>query len=271
MLHKLVFDATDANTIADSHHIGAHTLSGSGSLISSGDGNSDNIANTLEGLDTRSFLFGYDSVGGNWDRLTQTSGALDINVKSGSLVVDLDGIYAALTNATPDTVGSIFHVRAAAPSVTDQTFRSTGGPLADAVVNANVHGIDTNSFGMLYNGTTWDRWQGSSGSANVHITDTTVTVSDAALADVAIAADKTSLTTAGTAQVAIASPLTNRKYLSIYNNDNRTMYIGPATVTAANGFPVPPGSMLEMRAGAAVTINAVSTKSAHDMRYMELS
>jgi len=272
MLHKLVFDTTDTDTIADSAHVGSHTLDGLGKLITSGDGSHATIANNaIQALDTRNFLYGYDATGGDWVRLTETGGALDINVKSGDLTVDLDGIYNVSTNPTPDNVGAIFHNRAATPAVTDQVFRSTGGPLADAVVNANVHGIDANAFGMVYNGSTWDRVHGTSGAMNVSIQNTTVQVSDAALANVAITADKTSIAVIGTAQVAVAAPLTDRKYLSIYNNDNRTMYVGPATVTAANGFPVPPGAMLDMRAGAAVPVNVVSTKTAHDMRYMELS
>ena len=41
MKDVLVFDTTDVDTRADSDHVGAHTLSGTGSLITSGDGDSD--------------------------------------------------------------------------------------------------------------------------------------------------------------------------------------------------------------------------------------
>ena len=89
MKDQLIFDTTDANTIADSDHVGSHTLSGAGDLITSGDGGSDNIANTFEGLDIRSFLFGYDSVGDNWDRLQQVSGALKVFIDDGDFEVDV--------------------------------------------------------------------------------------------------------------------------------------------------------------------------------------
>ena len=273
MLHKLVFDTTDANTIADSAHVGSHMLDGLGNLLTSADGSHATVANNaIQALDTRGFMYAYDGTGGDWVRLTETGGALDINVKSGELNVDLDGVYVLATNPTPDSVGTIFHSRAASPAISDQIFRSTGGVAsADAIVAANVHGIDVNSFGMLFNGTTWDRWQGTGGSANVTISGGTVDVSDAALANTAITANTTSLAVANTAQAAVAAPLANRKYLSIYNNDNRTMYIGPTGVSASTGFPIPPGSLVDLRAGAAVVIDAVSPKAAHDLRYMELS
>jgi hypothetical protein len=156
MLHKLVFDTTDANTIADSHHIGAHALSGSGDLITSGDGASDNVANTFEGLDIRAFAFGYDSVGDNWDRIKATSGAMNVYIDGGDFSVDtdLDGVYDGVSNTDPDNTGIIAHTRAATPGDTNQTFRSTGAsPTADAVTPANVHSLDVNSFGMVYNGT----------------------------------------------------------------------------------------------------------------------
>lgn len=77
--NRLVFDPTDANSIAASSSVGAYLRAGTdGDLISSGAGSADNVANTFEGIDSRSFLFGYDSVGDNWDRLQLTSGSLKV-------------------------------------------------------------------------------------------------------------------------------------------------------------------------------------------------
>ena len=64
MFNKLVFDTTDSETIEDSHHVGSHTLSGIGALITSGDNDNDDLSTTaIEGLDVRSFLYGYDVSG----------------------------------------------------------------------------------------------------------------------------------------------------------------------------------------------------------------
>jgi hypothetical protein len=113
---------------------------------------------TIIAGDMNSFLMGWN--GTAWDRITVESGAMNVN---------LDGFYVALSNPTPDTVGAIFFQRAATPAITDQTFRVTGGAASsDAVVAANVHGLDVNSFLMGYNGTTWDRLNSLAGQLEIH-------------------------------------------------------------------------------------------------------
>jgi len=105
----------------------------------------------------------------------------------------------------------------------------------------------------------------------VDVSGSSVDVNDAALANTAIMAGAETLATASTAQNAVASPLANRKYLMIYNKDNRKMYIGQSGVTEANGFPVSPGSTIELRAGASVDVEYVSPKLGHEIRHLELS
>ena len=102
-------------------------------------------------------------------------------------------------------------------------------------------------------------------------TDTSFTVNDAALANTAITSAVNTLAVANTAEDVVASPLTDRKYLYIYNNDNRKIYIGQSGVAAANGFPVSPGAYMHLRAGAAIDIEWVSAKASHDIRTLELS
>lgn len=189
-MKKLVFDVTDANTILDSDSVGAFVRAGTdGDLI-----DSKTIA-ASEWLQVASALFDSDGTG-----ITSTGGALDVNIASGSFTIDVttDGVYDAGTNPTPDTEGLIAHSRAAAPDETNQDFRSTGGGASsDAIVAANVHGLDTNAFGMLFNGTTWDRARGTSGA--MHINDggnsitvdgaVTVSATDLDIRDLAFATD----------------------------------------------------------------------------------
>lgn len=100
----------------------------------------------------------------------------------------------------------------------------------------------------------------------------TITVSDAALANTAIVAAATTLAVANTAQAAVGSVLANRKYLSIYNNDNKKIYIGGAGVTAAAGFPISPGSYMDLRAGASSAVFFVgSTGATPQIRQLQLS
>lgn len=99
----------------------------------------------------------------------------------------------------------------------------------------------------------------------------TISIDDVALANGTIAAVAETLDVANTAQNIIVSPLANRKYLWIYNKDNQAMFIGQSGVTAANGFPISPGSYMELRAGAAVDIEFVSSKLNHEIRTLEIS
>lgn len=94
---------------------------------------------------------------------------------------------------------------------------------------------------------------------------------DVALANSAIANAVNTMSVANTAENVVASPLANRKYLLIYNNKNKTTYIGASGVSAANGFPLSPGSRLELRAGAAVDIEWVAEDTSQELRTLELS
>jgi hypothetical protein len=88
---------------------------------------------------------------------------------------------------------------------------------------------------------------------DVYVIGGQIEVSDAALANTAIENSVNVLNTADTAEAVVATALVNRKYLFIANNDNTKVFIGKSGVTAANGFPLSPGSVMELRAGAAVS------------------
>jgi hypothetical protein len=125
------------------------------------------VAANIHALDVSSFMHGYN--GATWDRILSTGGALNVNA-----AVDLDGVYDVGTNPNPDSTGSIFHSRAAAPDITNQIFRATGGAAnADNVTPANVHGLDVNSFLMGYDatGANWDRAQLFAGKLGMALFD----------------------------------------------------------------------------------------------------
>lgn len=90
-------------------------------------------------------------------------------------------------------------------------------------------------------------------------------------ANTAIANAVNTMTAANTAEDVVASPLADRKYLFIYNNKNKQVYIGASGVSAANGFPLSPGSVLEMRVGAAVDVEWVAADTTQEIRTLELS
>jgi len=94
---------------------------------------------------------------------------------------------------------------------------------------------------------------------------------DDALAETAIANAVNTLDGASTAEDVVTAPLASRKYLWIYNNDNRDIFIGQSGVAVADGFPLPPDGWMELRIGALVDIEWISTKAGHNIRTLELS
>jgi len=96
------------------------------------------------------------------------------------------------------------------------------------------------------------------------------TTSDAALANTAIANAANGVV--NVEESLVASALSNRKYLFAQNLGNKNVYIGGSGVTSANGFEIPPGSVIEMRAGASVDVKIIAVDaSSQDMRTLELS
>lgn len=237
---KLSFDATSADTLAASDTVGAYTLDGTGTKITS--------------------------------TLVSAKQGLDVYVTNG-LTVDVNGIYNAGTNASPDNVGVIAFVRGATPALSDQTFTLTGGKAnSDAVVAANVWARDSNSFNMGYNGTTWDRIKSTSGAMDVNIAGSTgtSTVSDAALANTAVKSTATNITSA--AAVILGTQLAARKYLTFQNLGASAVYVGDSTVTASTGLRLSNGAMLEgLRIGPAISLKALTASGTADLRIFEAS
>jgi hypothetical protein len=94
---------------------------------------------------------------------------------------------------------------------------------------------------------------------------------DEALANTALAHSAVAVDTTAGGTDLVGTDLANRKYLNVYNGGNRKIYLGNSGVTSVNGFPVSPGSYLEMRAGASIDIHAISASGTQDIRILELS
>jgi hypothetical protein len=229
-----------------------------------------------------------------------------------AVAVDLDGVYDVSTNPTPDTAGAIFHTRAAAPDETNQTARVTANAAsADAVTAANVHGLDVNAFGMGYNGTTWDRLLATAGQLQVlpfgNVADDGVDSGapvkvgqravSGALAAVSASGDRADVisdlyrrtwvnttpniagasaaasiddTAGGT--VLVASALAGRRKLLVQNLDNKEIWIGFGSLSAANGVRVAAKANAEFDLGPNVSLKAIAaTGQTADVRVMELA
>jgi hypothetical protein len=93
-----------------------------------------------------------------------------------------------------------------------------------------------------------------------------------ALSNISILTTKFNLATSGTAEKVVDSNLSGRKHLMVYNNDNKRIFIGTSgTDLLDQGFPVSPGSYIELKAGDAIDVYFDSSKDAHEIRTLELS
>lgn len=293
MKTQLIFDVTDTTTQAATDSVGAYIRAGTdGTLIGHvSDALKVNVANTsiavtATDLDIRDLVFATDKV--------DVSGSSDISLSASTLAA-LENITVSATdldirnlNYTQDNVA---------------VKGSTGNQLvvnADGSINANVdvsvsNGSDkaedtahaSGDIGTyilavrqdtLANSTSADGDYASLkvnavGSLYTYITGSDpLTVNDAALANTAILSAVNVLDTAATAEAVKASALANRKYLWIYNNDNTKVFLGASGVTASNGFPLSPGSYMELRAGASISPFFVGqTGKTPEIRTLELS
>lgn len=252
MKDKLIFDTTDANTIADSDSIGAFVRSSDGTLIthSTVGGKEALDVSIADGVNVEVDLSHVDdsvALGDGTNLFTSTTvGAdigLDVNIINASISID-DGAGSITVDATDLDIRDL---SAAQDSVASHLFDGAGTALTSTLVGAD-QALDVNV-----------------------VASEELTVNDAALANTAILASAASLAAANTADPVVSSALANRKYLFVRNNDNRVMYIGQDGVTSSNGFPVSPGSYIEMRAGASVVVDYVSEKASHAIRVLELS
>lgn len=275
MKDKLVFDTTNATTIADSDSVGAFLRASDGTLLTHTDvgGKKALDVRVAEGINVEVDLSqADDSVAiGDGTNLVSVSASGELLVRA----VNLDIRDLAFATDKVDVSGSSVSISGNV-NVTQGTspwvIGDGGGSVTVDASDLDIRDLTaaSDSVESWLNDGSGNAISSTGGSLNVNVTNT-ISVNDAALANTAIASAAETLDVANTAQNAVASPLANRKYLYIYNKDNQVMYVGQSGVTAANGFPISPGSYMELRAGAAVDIEFVSAKLNHEIRTLELS
>lgn len=325
---QLIFDASDAETLAASDIVGAIVRTASGvNITATGtalDVSIDNasIVVTATDLDIRDLTAASDSVeswthDGTGNAITSTAGALDVNLKSPITVdVSLDhandsvklgdgtnlvtvtnvgadyGLDVNIINASIAVTATDLDIRDLA-FATDSVTAHQGGTwnigtltsitndvnIADGGNSITVDAVDfdirdlsaaTDSVSAWTKDGSGNAITSTAGALDVNITNS-LTVNDAALANSAILSTSNSLDVANTAEAVVASALANRKYLFIYNNSNKKTFIGNASVTQANGFPVDAGSYIELRAGASVAVNWIAPDAGQNIRTLELA
>lgn len=275
MKQKLVFDTTDANTISASDSIGAYLRSSDGTLLThtTVGGKEALDVRLAEGVNVEVDLSHVDDsvrLGDGTSFFTSTSEngdvALDVHISNTSIAVtatdlDIRNLVQATDSVSIGDGTTLFDV--AAEDVAAGAGHAGFASMAvrdDALTTLTPADGDFTHLRVTSTGALW-----------TELTNTNLSVNDAALADTAIATAANPLGVANTAEDVVASPLANRKYLFIYNNGNREAYIGATGVSAANGFPLIPGAVLELRAGPSIDIEWVAANTSQELRTMELS
>lgn len=265
--NRLFYDPTDANTIAASSTIGAYTLGADGTPIS------------------------------------QTGGALDVNVASGSFSSNSD--YAEdSAHTTGDEGKHLLAVRQDTLASSTNADNDYGSVKANAkgeiymkdtdVLAALAAGVDISDGGgsitvdaaqldiddlnatddavaaWAHDGT-GTAITSTGGALDVNIASGATIDLDDSLADTAI--ENTATAVSLVAVNVVSSALPNRKWLYLANNDNKELFFGKTGVTVANGFPMGAQEKFEFRIGPSVTPQIIGGpgSSNQDLRVMELS
>ena len=103
---------------------------------------------------------------------------------------------------------------------------------------------------------------------NIAASDIEINVEDDK-ANVAVAAAAESVTT--TSAALVTSILAARKFIWIYNNGNKNIYLGPSGVSTSSGYPVFPGSEMCMRLGPAIALHSVTDSGTQNTRILQAS
>ena len=300
MKEQLVFDTSDATSIAQSDSVGAYLRSSDGTLIThttvGGKEALDvriaegiNVEVDLDAADDSVAAYLNDGAG---NAISSTGGALHISDAGGSLTVDavdldirdLDSATDSVEvlQATHDSLNANANIQVGDVDVSNANpvpMSDAGGSITVDSVDFDIRDLTAVSDSVqshLYDGAgtaLTSTLVGADQALDVNVVASEeLTVNDAALANTAVASASNVLGVADTAEDVVASPLADRKYLSIFNNDNKRVYIGASGVTAANGYPLSPSASIMLRAGAAIDLEFVgSTGQTPNIRTLELS
>lgn len=300
MKDMLIFDVSDANTIADSDSVGAFLRASDGTLLTHTDvgGKKALDVRLAEGVNVEVDLSHLDdsvALGDGTNLFTSTTvGAdigLDVNLINASIEVTATALdIRPLTNADVVTIedggGSITVDGTVAAtqsgvwdigtltSITNDVNIADGGNsiTVDAIdfdirdLTAASDSVQSNLFDGAGTALT-STLVGADQALDINVVQSV----DSSTANSAILSSANTLDVASTAEKVVAANLASRKNLFVYNYSNRKAFVGHSGVTEANGFPISPGSYLEMKAGPSVDVYYVGPSLGQEIRVLEQS
>jgi hypothetical protein len=251
------------------------SLDHSGDSVKVGDGtdflavNNDGSINavvTATDFDIRDLDQSQDNVaigdGTNLISLT-ASGEVKIVDNGNSITVDATQLDIDDLNATDDAVAAWLK------DGSGNSISSTGGALhiSDGAGSLTV---DATNFDIRDLTHASDSVKVGDGTDFLAVnTDGSINVKNAVTASLKQVAE-----TVGTSAAAIvdgADELASRRRLYLYNNSNKTMYVGDSGVTTSDGFPIPPGAIIDIESGDAMDVYAIGDAANLNMRTLQLA
>lgn len=238
---KLVFDTTA--TLTDQDNVGAYMRSATGALIThtthgakerldANLGVEYNRGSAAGGTDRGAFMLAVDS--------SNNYAPLRVNA-SGELLVDVQVTSGA--DKAEDSAHTTGDIGAFVLAVRQDTLVSS----VDA--SGDYAGLKVDSVGALW----------------AHVSQ--MPAQDAP--NTAINYEEVNVTT--TATPIPTTPLAARKIIKISNRGNRPVFIGDASVTAADGYPLESGQEEDFVVGPGIALNAITAAGAVDVRLFEVA
>lgn len=280
-LHKLVFDATDAASIAASANVGAFLRSADGTLIThtTVGGKEALDVRVAEGINVEVDLDAADDSVASWtndgagNAIGSTGGALHISDAGGSLTVDATDLDIRDLSFATDSVDVSGSTVTANQGTSPWVVGDGGGSLTVDATDLDIRDLTaaSDSVASWLNDGSGNPITSTTGFLDVNIAAGSVTVNDAALANTALLSVAETVGVAAAQIVDGGDELASRKYLYIYNNSNKMTFVGPSGVSTTSGFPIPPGSILDARIGAAVDVYMIGEAAALNVRTLQLS
>jgi hypothetical protein len=270
-LHRLVFDTTSTDTQNESANVGAYLRASDGTLLTHTGGALNVSFSTVTDLDIRDLNASQDNVAisdGTDTLAINADGSINITDNGGSITIDATDLDIRDLDSATDSVAAVqsgsWEVSLDAATLAAlETITVTATDLDIRDLDAAQDSVQANLFDGAGNSIS-----STSNALNVHIASGDL---DDSLANTAIVVNATSVNNTVGGTDLIGTDLANRKWLFAYNNGNRDAFIGPSGVTAATGFPLPSGAMIELRAGPAINLHAITNSGTADMRMLQLS
>lgn len=191
---------------------------------------SDNIDPAdVKAQDVNSFLLGWD--GSAWDRLTASSGALDINLASQDIDLSVDAdLNDLVADDAPDAGGSL-----------KAGSRAHDGALTAISADNDRADLLSDMYRRIY----------TNSSPNIGLSSDSVTV--------------------GITEVQLDSTLlAGRTKINIQNLGSKDIYVGPTGLALGDGFRVSRGASLDLDLGEDIALYAISSAAGQDVRVMQI-